>query len=611
MKRILAVFLCLCLICMGGVPGSARADTVILYVGGTALVQDGSSVTGGSGTATLTYEDGNPVLTLNNYTYSGQGSSVAAIYYYSHTAPLTIRLVGNSSVTHEAGSGISESYGFFGLCPAVTIEGSGSLELYGGSGQRYSYGLHTEGTLTILGGKVEAVGADFNAVTEQGYSYGISCGQSLTIRGGTVIATAGDVTAPGEGYGAHSYGIYAHDDIEITGGAVEASAGAAYYSFGITGTAGKLNIGSGIDYVRAKGRHEAIVPQFKNAVPGTSWNNYEGTGTGETLPVSERYQREAYQHMYFERPVISAGVTFKVVNGEWDDGSSADKPVTVTGRQGDTLKLEAGDIPAVGGKPAAHYRAGGWDVTPNTTDAVTDGAVFTYTYEKVPQISYTVTFKVVNGEWDDGGSADIIKTLSRDENEDLLLMLTAGDIPAVGSKPARYYKAGSWDVTPSTDMVISKDKTFTYTYEKIPVTLEVTDTQGTEHEKQSGKDAVVTVKGVPDDRDTYKNFRSASVDGTELKIGRDADTAEGSLVLTIRSAYLDTLSEGDHTVTLAFANGTVETALKVKAAAPAPTKEPQPVPKTGDPSDLLLWGGLVILGILGMAALTAGRRRKE
>ena len=94
---------------------------------------------------------------------------------------------------------------------------------------------------------MEAVGADFNAVTEQGYSYGISCGQSLTIRGGTVIATAGDVTAPGEGYGAHSYGIYAHDDIEITGGAVEASAGAAYYSFGITGTAGKLNIGSGIE----------------------------------------------------------------------------------------------------------------------------------------------------------------------------------------------------------------------------------------------------------------------------------------------------------------------------------------------------------------------------
>ena len=115
------------------------------------------------------------------------------------------------------------------------------------------------------------------------------------------------------------------------------------------------------------------------------------------------------------------------------------------------------------------------------------------------------------------------------------------------------------------------------------------------------------------------NKAYAKPDGTELKIGRDADTVEGSLILTVKSEYLDTLSEGEHTVTLAFANGTVETALKVKAAAPAPTKEPQPEPtkepqpgpKTGDASDLLLWGGLVILGIIGMAAVTAGRRRKE
>ena len=162
-------------------------------------------------------------------------------------------------------------------------------------------------------------------------------------------------------------------------------------------------------------------------------------------------------------------------------------------------------------------------------------------------------------------------------------------------------------MTPSTDMEITEDKTYTYTYEKIPVTLEVTDTQGTEHEKQSGKDAVITVKGSADDRDTYRNFEKASVDGKELRIGTDADKAEGSLVLTIRSAYLDTLSEGKHTVILAFANGTVETTVKIKAAAP----KPKPVPKTGDPSDLLLWGGLVILGIIGMAAVMAGRRRKE
>ena len=349
---------------------------------------------------------------------------------------------------------------------------------------------------------------------------------------------------------------------------------------------------------------------MKNAVSGTGWDNYAGTGNGTRLAASEDYHNESYNHMYFGGPVISAKATFKVKNGAWNDETTADKPVTLTGRQGDTLKLKEGDIPPVGSKPAEHYKAGSWNPVPDTETAITgNDNVYTYTYVKKNRESYTVTFRVVNGEWDNGGSADQTVTLSGDEDENL--SLKAGDIPAVGSKPAQYYKAGSWDVTPSTDTAITEDKTYTYTYEKIPVTLSVTDTKGTEHQKQSGEDAVVTVKGVPDDRDTYKNFRSASVDGTELKIGRDADTAEGSLILTVKSEYLDTLSEGDHTVTLAFANGTVETALKVKAAAPAPTKEPQPVPKTGDPSDLLLWGGLVILGIIGLAALMAGRRRKE
>ena len=179
----------------------------------------------------------------------------------------------------------------------------------------------------------------------------------------------------------------------------------------------------------------------------------------------------------------------------------------------------------------------------------------------------------------------------------------------MGSKPAQYCRAGGWDVTPDPETELTENKTYTYTYEKIPVTLEVKDTQGTEHEKQNGEDAVITVKGIPDDRDTYRNFEKASVDGKELRIGTDADKAEGSLVLTIKSAYLDTLSEGNHTVTLKFANGTVETALKIKAAAPTPTTKP--TPKTGDTSDLLLWSGLVILGILGMAVVMIGRRRKD
>ncbi|MDO4798551.1 MAG: hypothetical protein Q4A01_11110 [Coriobacteriales bacterium] len=77
----------------------------MIHVGEKDLSGDDNSVSGGEGTATLTYDgSSNPVLTLNNYTYSGTGHSNAAIRY-DGSLPLTIVPVGNNSVTHAADSG--------------------------------------------------------------------------------------------------------------------------------------------------------------------------------------------------------------------------------------------------------------------------------------------------------------------------------------------------------------------------------------------------------------------------------------------------------------------------------------------------------------------------
>jgi hypothetical protein len=46
------------------------------------------------------------------------------------------------------------------------------------------------------------------------------------------------------------------------------------------------------------------------------------------------------------------------------------------------------------------------------------------------------------------------------------LTLKAEDIPGVGNKPSSGFKAGEWDITPSTEMVISRDRVFTYTYDQ-------------------------------------------------------------------------------------------------------------------------------------------------
>ena len=163
---------------------------------------------------------------------------------------------------------------------------------------------------------------------------------------------------------------------------------------------------------------------------------------------------------------ISYTVTFKVVNGKWNEGegdaATADKTVTLTGHDGDTLKLTADQIPAVGSKSNDTYKAGSWDTTPSADTEITADTTYTYTYAQKDTISQTVTFKVVNGKWDDDSTADKSVTLTGYEGD--TLKLTADQIPAVGTKPNVAYKAGSWDVTPSTDTEITAATTYTYTY---------------------------------------------------------------------------------------------------------------------------------------------------
>ena len=83
---------------------------------------------------------------------------------------------------------------------------------------------------------------------------------------------------------------------------------------------------------------------------------------------------------------------------------------------------------------------------------------------------YRLTFKVVNGEWNNGGNADIVvyvpfkdyktgKTLKE-------VVVPVTRIPAVGDKPNSGYRAGSWDTTPVGNAKVEKDTVFTYTYAK-------------------------------------------------------------------------------------------------------------------------------------------------
>ncbi len=155
------------------------------------------------------------------------------------------------------------------------------------------------------------------------------------------------------------------------------------------------------------------------------------------------------------------------------------------------------------------------------------------------------------------------------------------------------------------------------------VSYTVTGTEGTEHTIGSGKDAVVTVKRSSEAKaSTLEYFTEAAMDGTVIP-KKGYKTASGSLVMTLYSNYLDTLDEGDHTLTIRFTDGEAETGVTILKAetptptptptpapsdTPGPTDTPKPVPKTGDSSDPFLWFLLISLGAAGLA-VTAMRRR--
>ena len=234
-----------------------------------------------------------------------------------------------------------------------------------------------------------------------------------------------------------------------------------------------------------------------------------------------------YIYTYAKKDAISRTVTFRVEDGAWNDGTTEDKTVTLTGYEGDVLTLGEKDIPAVGGKPDETYKPGAWDTEPEAGAAVTTDPVYTYTYVKKDTVNLTVTFKVVNGAWDDGSTNDMTATLTGLEGD--VLKLDHAQIPAVGNRPDATYRSGAWDYAPETDAGITDDFTFTYTYvlkDQFVVTYETNGGTRTASETVYSKDPV-TVPADPEKRSfAFTGWFADEACETEFdfRAGVEADT---------------------------------------------------------------------------------------
>ena len=84
---------------------------------------------------------------------------------------------------------------------------------------------------------------------------------------------------------------------------------------------------------------------------------------------------------------------------------------------------------------------------------------------ELEEISFTVTFRVANGSWNDGTAADKTVTLTGYKHL-LQLYLTESLIPAVGNRPNEGYQAGDWTTQePTHELPIDEDMTFIYEYQ--------------------------------------------------------------------------------------------------------------------------------------------------
>ena len=140
----------------------------------------------------------------------------------------------------------------------------------------------------------------------------------------------------------------------------------------------------------------------------------------------------------------------------------------------------------------------------------------------------------------------------------------------------------------------------------------VTSVENREHTIDYPNDIIITVKRNVADDITFSMYTGASVDGNGIPAG-GSSVAQGSLILTLKGSYLDTLSTGIHKVTISFKDGSADATISIVNAPPAPTAAPTHVPKTGDGANLVLWIGLILLGFLGIIAFAgmAGRKHRN
>ena len=121
-------------------------------------------------------------------------------------------------------------------------------------------------------------------------------------------------------------------------------------------------------------------------------------------------------------------------------------------------------------------------------------------------------------------------------------------------------------------------------------------------------DIVIEVKRSEDDEHCLDYFDWVAIDGTKLT-SEQAPTSKGSTIVTIKSDYLKTLSEGKHTIVVNFVDNSVSTTITIQAAA---QKSGSNIPATGELQSPAIYLGIaLIVAACGLTSIVVMKKRKE
>ena len=86
--------------------------------------------------------------------------------------------------------------------------------------------------------------------------------------------------------------------------------------------------------------------------------------------------------------------------------------------------------------------------------------------------------------------------------------------------------------------------------------------KGNDHQIGSGEDTVFTIKRIVNDDQAFDKFKGILMDGADVN-DENYTSARGSVIITLKAAYMDTLSPGTHTLTAVFDDGVENVSFKV------------------------------------------------